>query len=332
MQGTGPEAVANYIREVITHLKLPPNRADDRRVLLGQTAAGPLETAIHGRNILIAGDPRSGKSWITGLFCEQLILQGYCLCVIDPEGDYATLESLPGVAVFGGEEPPPRLSDVARALRFPEISIVIDLSAITHEEKLAYVNELLPMLAALRRSIGLPHWIVVDEAHYFLNQPDVEQRVDFELAAYVLITYRPSQLHSELARAVETIIVTPLTDPAEVRALAELCGAAEGAEFAWGEVLGGLGIDEAAVLPRIARERSSTATIHDRRTPHFACAASREVSRSAVAGGARFRLYPPRPAFRPAGAHVERVRYGAAAVAGRSALRATRNAAIFRAG
>jgi hypothetical protein len=83
------------------------------------------------------------------------------------------LESLPGVAVFGGEEPPPRLSDVARALRYPEVSIVIDLSAISHEEKLAYVDELLPMLAALRRSIGLPHWIVVDEAHYFLHQPDV---------------------------------------------------------------------------------------------------------------------------------------------------------------
>ena len=142
----------------------------------------------------------------------------------------------------------------ARALRYPEISVVIDLSAISHEEKLAYVDELLPMLAALRRSIGLPHWIVVDEAHYFLHQPEVEQRVDFELAAYVLITYRPSQLHPELSRAVETIIVTPLTDPAELRALAVLCGATEGAEFAWGEVLGGLGIDEAAVLPRIAED------------------------------------------------------------------------------
>lgn len=95
LQGTAPEAVANYIREVITDLKLPPNRADDRRVLLGQTAAGPLETAIHGRNILIAGDPRSGKSWVTGLFCEQLILQGYCLCIIDPEGDYQPWNRFP---------------------------------------------------------------------------------------------------------------------------------------------------------------------------------------------------------------------------------------------
>jgi hydroxymethylpyrimidine pyrophosphatase-like HAD family hydrolase len=250
LQGSGPAAVADYIRQVSAHTKLPPNRTDRRRIALGRTADGrPMEIAIHGHNILIAGDPRSGKSWITGLFCEQLILQGYCLCVIDPEGDYATLESLPGVVVFGGEEPPPRLSDVARALRYPEVSIVIDLSAITHAEKLSYLDKLLPMLAALRRSIGLPHWIVVDEAHYFLHQPELGQRVDFELAAYVLITYRPSQLHPELLRALESIIVTPLTDPWEVRALTTLCGA-QGAETEWGNVLGGLGIDEAAVLPQ----------------------------------------------------------------------------------
>src|SRR6202008_1488339 len=207
-------AVADYIRQVSAHTKLPPNRTDWRRIFLGQTADGrSMEIAIHGHNILIAGDPRSGKSWITGLFCEQLILQGCCLCVIDPEGDYATLESLLGVVVLGGKEPPPHLSDVERALHYPEVSVVIDLSAITHAEKLPYVSKLLSMLAALRRSIGLPHWIIVDEAHYWLHELDVGRRVDFELAAYVLITYRPSQLDPELLRSVESIIVTPLTDP-----------------------------------------------------------------------------------------------------------------------
>jgi hypothetical protein len=90
---------------------------------------------------------------------------------------------------------------------------------------------------------------VVDEAHYFLHHPDIGQRVDFELAAYLLITYRPSQIHPELLSAVESIIVTPLTDPWEVGALTTLCGAA-GAESEWGNVLGGLAIDEAAVLPQ----------------------------------------------------------------------------------
>ena len=95
-QGSGPAVVADYIRQVSAHTKLPPNRTDWRRILLGQTADGrSMEIAIHGHNILIAGDPRSGKIVITGLFCEQLIFQGYCPCVIDPEGDYATLESLP---------------------------------------------------------------------------------------------------------------------------------------------------------------------------------------------------------------------------------------------
>ena len=207
------------------HIKLPPNRAHSRRIIVGHDGDGKaVEAAIHGRNILIAGDPRSGKSWITGLFCEQLILQGYCLCVIDPEGDYTTLGSLPGVVLFGGDDPPPRFSDVARALRHPDVSIVIDLSAINHAEKLNYVNELLPMLASLRRSIGLPHWIVVDEAHYFLHQPN-ERCIDFELAAYVMTTYQPSQLHPELLKAIESIVVTPMTNPVEVHALAMLCGA-----------------------------------------------------------------------------------------------------------
>jgi hydroxymethylpyrimidine pyrophosphatase-like HAD family hydrolase len=249
LPGTGPPDVAAYIREVTTHLKLPPHRAHSRRIILGHDAEGKaVEAAIHGRNILIAGDPRSGKSWITGLFCEQLILQGYCLCVIDPEGDYTTLGSLPGVVLFGGGEPPPRFSDVARALRHPDVSIVIDLSVISHTEKLSYVNELLPMLASLRRSVGLPHWIVVDEAQYFLHQPN-ERCIDFELAAYVMSTYQPSQLHPELLQAIESIIVTPMTNPIEVHALAALCDA-EGAEAEWARILANLGMDEAAALSR----------------------------------------------------------------------------------
>ena len=34
---------------------------------------------------VIAGDTKSGKSWLAGLLCEQLILHGYCVCVIDAE-------------------------------------------------------------------------------------------------------------------------------------------------------------------------------------------------------------------------------------------------------
>ena len=214
--------------------------------------------------------------------------------MIDPEGDYTTLGSLPGVVLFGGDDPPPRFSDVARALRHPDVSIVIDLSAIDHAEKLNYVNELLPMLASLRRSVGLPHWIVVDEAHYFLHQPN-ERCIDFELAAYVMTTYQPSQLHPELLKAIESIIVTPMTNPVEVHALAMLCGA-EGAEAEWGTILAGLGIDEAAVLSRFngSSNLPRRFTITGRRTSHVQ--ASREISRGPIARRARicFHLQWPR--------------------------------------
>jgi hypothetical protein len=248
IHGEGPASVGEYLRRVSASTKLPPHRADSRRLVLGKTATGEaVETAVHGRNILIAGDPRSGKSWITGLFCEQLILQGYCLCVIDPEGDYGTLESLPGVVVLRADEGPPRLEEVARALRYPDVSIVLEFSALSHERKVAYVEELLPMLASLRRRAGLPHWIVVDEAHYFLHQPNLAECVDFDLAAYVLITYRPSQLHPELLRAVESSIVTPFTNPDEILTLAAL-SAAEDSAAAWIDLFGGLAIDEAAIV------------------------------------------------------------------------------------
>ena len=79
-----------------------------RRLLIGRTEDDrEFSLAVRGRNVLIVGETNSGKSWLAGLLCERLILHGYSLCVIDPEGDYRTLDALPGVTVLGGEEPPP---------------------------------------------------------------------------------------------------------------------------------------------------------------------------------------------------------------------------------
>ena len=270
LPGQGPAAVADYILRAIENTKLPPNRVDRRRVHLGQTADGrTLEIPVHGRIILVAGDPRSGKSWVTGLFCEQLILQGYCLCVIDPEGDYSPLEALPGVVVFGGDEPPPRLSDVARPLRYPDVSVVIDLSQSTHAKKVDYLKALLPMLAGLRRNTGQPHWIVVDEAHYFLHAANFKQQVDVDLAGYMLVTHRVSNLPPDLLQEVESIIVTQITDPREAHALSTMYGRA-GEEAEWETLLHGLTIKEAALLPRrdAPERRLQRFNVAGRMTPH----------------------------------------------------------------
>jgi hydroxymethylpyrimidine pyrophosphatase-like HAD family hydrolase len=251
LQGDGPRAVAAYIRQAVKKVRLPPDRIGRRRVMLGMAEDGhPLTLAIRGRNTLVVGDPGSGKSWVTGLYCEQLILQGYCVCVIDPEGDYETLESLPGMVVFGGEDPPPRLRDLARALQHPDVNVVVNLSHVAYKEKVDYLSSLLPMLASLRRSTGLPHRIVVDEAHYFLNAPNVGQLLDLDLGAYSLVTYRLSELHPDLRKSIEGVMVKRLIDPHEVQTLLSMFGN-KNVESEWKTVLGGLTVSEAVLLPGI---------------------------------------------------------------------------------
>lgn len=220
-------------------------------MLLGIAEDGHvLSLALRGRNALIAGDPRSGKSWVTGLACEQLILQGYSICVIDPEGDYRTLESLPGVVVFGGDDPPPELPDLARVLRHPDMSAVIDLSHAPYQEKVSYLKSLLPMLAAIRRATGLPHRIVIDEAHYFLHEPNVRELLDLTLGAYTLVTYRLSDLHPDLRKSIEGVIVKRTTEPREVQTLLEIMGAKDTIPD-WKTILATLEMGQAVLLPGI---------------------------------------------------------------------------------
>jgi hypothetical protein len=84
-----------------------------------------------------------------------------------------------------------------------------------------------------------------------------------------MTTYQPSQLHPDLLAAIESIIVTPMTNPVEVHALAKLCGA-EGTEAEWRTILASLGIDEAAVLARFngSSHLPRRFTITNRRTSH----------------------------------------------------------------
>jgi len=270
LQGDGPGAVAGYIQRAAREMRLPVGRTDRHRTPLGTAEDGrPVAVAIDGRNALIVGDPQSGKTWGSGLACEQMILQGYCLCVIDPEGDYGTLESLPGVVVLGGNDQPPEIPDVARALRHFDLSVVVDLSRILYEDKVRYLRALLPMLAALRRTTGLPHRIVVDEAHYFLHEPNVKQLLDFDLNAYTLVTYRTSDLHPDLRRGIEAVFVKRLTRPEEVQTLLAMVGN-KGVEQEWTTTLRALADDEAALLPGMgeAEGRLRRFKLLPRLTPH----------------------------------------------------------------
>jgi len=248
--GAGPEDVAAYIRRLARQPRLTTAQMGRRRLLLGHQHNGEaVDLAVRGRTLLIAGEPGTGKSWLAGLICEQLILQGYCLCIVDPEGDYRALESLPAVTVLGGDDPPPHARELLHALRHPDVSIVVDLSKLSSHEKRHYVDSLLPLLAVFRRRTGLPHKILLDEAHYFLAGNESRQSIDTELAGYILVTYRVSSLDPSIRNASDTVvIVTRETDPNEADALRALCHRSSSTSTL-PDVFGELATTEAALLP-----------------------------------------------------------------------------------
>jgi hypothetical protein len=271
LEGSGPADVAAYISALAASRCLPmPTRAR-RRLSLGFTDSGEeFSLAVRGRNVLVSGDTRSGKSWIAGLLTEQLILQGYCVCVVDPEGDYTSLEALPGVTVLGGEDGVPTPRELMRALRYPDRSVVIDLSHLSQDEKTLYIRALLPALTVLRRRTGLPHRILLDEAHYFLSGGDVEQLIDLDRNGYTVVTYAASLLPKALLAAMEVVLLTCTSNPNELDALRALCaGCGAQADEGWAGVAH-LRVGQAVALP-ITEEARGTLRVFwmaPRLTPH----------------------------------------------------------------
>jgi len=268
VKGDGPTAVAAYIRRAAAQTRLPAGRLGRHRIAVGTDQDGQALTAdIGGKNILIVGESQSGKSWATGLLCEQMIIQGYCLCVIDPEGDYSGLESLRGVVVLPAADRPPDMTEVARALEHFDLSVVLDLSRVHLREKIEYLKALLPMLISLRRTTGLPHRIVVDEAHYFLHEPNIKQLLDMELGAYTIVTYRPSDLHPDVRETIDAVVAKRLTDVHEVEALLAMAKSRNLYRGATA-ILGELSADEAIVVSKEAQGQVRRFKLLPRVTTH----------------------------------------------------------------
>ena len=269
--GKDPSAVGDFIRRVAASGRLPTPIRARRRLLIGRTEDNrEFSLTVRGRNVLIIGETNSGKSWLAGLLCERLILHGYSLCVIDPEGDYRTLGALPGVRVLGGEEPPPSPRALLHALRYPDRSVVIDLSSLQHREKVEYIRSVLPALNVMRRRTGTPHRIVVDEGHYFLKDAVARGLLDLDYNGYTVVTYWPSQLPTELVAATEVILVTRESNLGEIEALRKHCGACRHLSPSAWDTLPHLRLDQAAALP-VTHEAGTelrTFVIGERLTPH----------------------------------------------------------------
>jgi hypothetical protein len=168
----GGRGVVEFIDEhVLNDLADLAPRLSRHRIVLGRDATGErVGIAAHGTNLLVVGPSGSGKSTVTSVFVERLVDSGRSICLIDPEGDYSTLVELTGVLVLGGkaEGELPSPDELHQLLRHPGTSLILDLSALSRAEKVDYATKVLATVAAARGANGLPHWLIIDEAHHVL--------------------------------------------------------------------------------------------------------------------------------------------------------------------
>ena len=252
IEGDGPVAVAEYIDRISTDIRLPIETTTHRKLVLEEIEGhAPFEIAIRGRNVLVVGDSKSGKSWLAGLLIEQQILQGYTVYVFDPEGDYSSLALLPNTVALGGGRLLPHGDDLKMVLQ-QGLSVVLNLSHLQHQEKCDYIQHHLPLVADHRRERGFPHRILLDECHYFLTGFHDLHLLDSQLEGYTLVTYRPSQLPESVLKLVDVVVVTRLAEREEVDTLRDLLDDRVDMSVDshdWYEQLANLGITEAALLP-----------------------------------------------------------------------------------
>ena len=205
--------------------RLPPARTARERLELGWARATGERITIPARgvNMLVHGDSLSGKSWFAGGLIERLVGHAYAACVIDPEGDYQGLADLSGVTWCEVEDP--RGWDVAlEALaNDPAATVVVDLSATSHDRKLELIRHGLRMIARARRRHGRPHWVILDEAHYWLHEQGVaDAATAFADKGFCLVTYKASWLRQTILDEVDVFVFGRTRAAAELAALAGL--------------------------------------------------------------------------------------------------------------
>jgi HAD superfamily hydrolase (TIGR01484 family) len=146
-------------------------RLPRHRLSIGETGDGePVALRAHGTRLLIVGPSGSGKTTLTGALVERIVESGRSALLIDPEGDYQTLADLESVVVLGGtgERALPTPDELHQLLRRPRSTLALNLSAMTRAEKVAYATKALGVVASVRSTSGLPHWLILDEAHHVL--------------------------------------------------------------------------------------------------------------------------------------------------------------------
>ncbi len=193
-------------------------------ILLGTRDDGREERIEpYGVNVLVAGTSGSGKSTITTGLLERLAEPGYQFVIIDPEGDYATLEN---AVVLGDPHRAPTLEEVLGLLASPRQNVVVNLLGIALGHRPAFFESLLPRLLELRARTGRPHWIVLDETHHLLPSTwdPAALTLPKELHGMLSITVHPESIAPSILSSVDLLLAVGESPDRTIRSFCEAVG------------------------------------------------------------------------------------------------------------
>lgn len=199
--GTSEALLALVTDDMASHAK----RLTRHRITLGsRRASEPVTMAPVGENLLIAGTSGSGKSTLAHAILEQLIDQGYQTCVIDPEGDYPSMEKM---IIFGNSQRGPTVVEVVTALENPKAQVIVNLVGLPLEDRPAFLLELLPKLQERRLHTGRPHRILLDEAHHLMPKSwrGTPESLG-PLQSMVFVTVHPDRLAPQVLDSVDLVV------------------------------------------------------------------------------------------------------------------------------
>ena len=201
------------------------DRLPRHSILVGTRAEGEeVRLDPYGTAVLVAGASGSGKSTFAKGVLERLAEQGYQYCIVDPEGDYALLES---TIVLGDKERAPTVAGALEVLEQPNRNVVVNLLGLGLDERPAFFSRLLPGLQDLRSRTGRPHWIVVDEAHHLLPAPSdlVSVTLPRTLSGMLLITVHPEHVAPAVLSSIDVVVGIGRSADETLRAFGEAVGA-----------------------------------------------------------------------------------------------------------
>ena len=199
--GTAEAMLALVADDMATHAK----RLTRHLVTLGSSREGvSLTMSPVEENLLIAGTSGSGKSTLAHGILEQLIDKGYQTCVIDPEGDYQSIEKM---IMFGNSQRGPTVAEVLTAMDNPSTHVIVNLVGLPLQDRPSFFFELLPQLQERRNRTGRPHRVLVDETHHLLPtkwRATVASMRD--LKGMLFVTVHPDQLSPHVLDTVDVAV------------------------------------------------------------------------------------------------------------------------------